>query len=50
MFNAVEEKYCLLENGCYMKDNQGGDVILPYFAKILGKDFDASGVSGIIYR
>lgn len=31
-------------------EGQSEDVILPYFAKILGKDFDASGVSGIIYR
>lgn len=31
-------------------EGQSEDVILPYFAKILGKDFDSSGVSGIIYR
>ncbi len=31
-------------------EGQSEDVILPYFAKILGKDFDASGVNGIIYR
>lgn len=31
-------------------EGQSEDVILPYFAKILGKDLDASGVSGIIYR
>ena len=31
-------------------EGQSEDVILPYFAKILGKDFDESGVNGIIYR
>ncbi len=33
-----------------MYEGQSEDVILPYFAKILGKDFDESGVNGIIYR
>lgn len=33
-----------------MYEGQSEDVILPYFAKILGKDFDECGVSGIIYR
>jgi putative ATP-dependent endonuclease of OLD family len=33
-----------------MYEGQSEDVILPYFAKILEKDFDESGVNSIIYR
>lgn len=34
----------------FLYEGQSEDVIIPYFAKILGKDFDEHGINGIIYR
>lgn len=34
----------------FLYEGQSEDVIIPYFAKMLGKDFDEHGINGIIYR
>lgn len=34
----------------FLYEGQSEDVIIPYFAKILGKDFDEHGINGIMYR
>ena len=34
----------------FLYEGQSEDVIIPYFAKKLGKDFDEHGINGIIYR
>ena len=34
----------------FLYEGQSEDVIIPYFAKLLGKDFDEHGINGIMYR
>ena len=34
----------------FLYEGQSEDVIIPYFAKLLGKDFDEYGINGIMYR
>lgn len=34
----------------FLYEGQSEDVILPYFAELLGKDFDEHGINGIMYR
>lgn len=34
----------------FLYEGQTEDVIIPYFAKTMGKDFDELGISGIMYR
>lgn len=34
----------------FLYEGQSEDVIIPYFSRMLGKDFDEHGVNGIIYR
>ena len=34
----------------FLYEGQSEDVIIPYFAHLLGKNFDEHGVSGIVYR
>ena len=34
----------------FLYEGQSEDVILPYFAQLLGKDFDEYGINGIMYR
>ena len=34
----------------FLYEGQSEDVILPYFAQLLGKDFDEHGINGIMYR
>ena len=34
----------------FLYEGQTEDVILPYFANLLGKDFDELGINGIMYR
>lgn len=34
----------------FLYEGQSEDVIIPHFAKMLGKDFDEHGINGIMYR
>lgn len=34
----------------FLYEGQTEDVIIPYFAKLLGKDFDEHGINGIMYQ
>lgn len=34
----------------FLYEGQSEDVIIPFFAKLLGKDFDEHGINGIMYR
>lgn len=34
----------------FLYEGQSEDVILPYFAQLLGKNFDEHGINGIMYR
>ncbi len=34
----------------FLYEGQSEDVIIPYFARLLGKDFDENGINGIVYR
>ena len=34
----------------FLYEGQTEDVIIPYFARLLGKEFDENGINGIMYR